>query len=174
MISTWFKRYRHWIGVWGVLLLGLIFIAAGLGKLLLQSEDFELYIFPDFLPPAFSYAIYVWIPRLELAIGVLLILGIAAKFVTSLASLLIAGFITSNSLLLKLGMGADPCGCFGIAENIAQEKLSVIGALYIDGVMVFLVMVILFCYQRSFFDIYPWFIKRGKIEKEEKDRSGSG
>ena len=42
-----------------------------------------------------------------------------------------------------------------------------------DGVMVFLVMVILFCYQRSFFNIYPWFIKRGK-NAEKKDWSGSG
>ena len=173
MISTWFKQYRHWIGVWGVLFLGLIFIAAGTGKLLLQAENVELFIFPDFLPPAFAEAVYVWIPHIELAIGILLISGIAAKFVASLASLLIAGFITSNSLLLKLGMGAEPCGCFGAAERIAQERLSVIGALYLDGVMVALVMVILFCYQRSFFNIYPWFIKRGK-NAEKKDRSGSG
>ena len=173
MISTWFKQYRHWIGVWGVLFLGLIFIAAGAGKLLVQAENVELYIFPDFVPPAFSWAVNTWIPRIELAVGILLILGIAAKFVASLASLLIAGFITSNSLLLKLGLGSDPCGCFGAAERIAEQKLSVIGALYLDGVMVFLVMVILFCYQRGFFDIYPWFIKRGK-NAEEKDRSGSG
>ncbi|HUV75522.1 MAG TPA: MauE/DoxX family redox-associated membrane protein [Dehalococcoidales bacterium] len=173
MISTWFKQYRHWIGVWGILFLGLIFVAAGTGKMLLQSEVAELYIFPDFVPPAFIEAVYIWIPRVELIIGILLILGIAAKFVASLSSLLIAGFISNNSLLLKLGLGSNPCGCFGAAEGIAQERLSVIGALYLDGVMVFLVMVILFCYQRSFFNIYPWFIRRGKIAKE-KDRSGSG
>ena len=152
---------------------GADFIAAGMGKLLLQSEVAELYIFPDFVPPTFAEAVYNWIPRVELIIGILLILGIAAKFVASLSSLLIAGFISNNSLLLKLGLGSNPCGCFGEAEIIAQERLSVIGALYLDGVMVFLVMLILFCYRRSFFNFYPWFIRRGKIAKE-KDRSGSG
>ena len=98
MILSYLKRYRHWIGVWAVLFLGLIFVAAGTGKLLPQSENFEIFVFPDFFSPAMVSSVYVWIPRIELTIGVLLILGIAARFIASLSALMIAGFITNNNL----------------------------------------------------------------------------
>ncbi|MBA7611432.1 hypothetical protein ES703_18656 [subsurface metagenome] len=170
-MSMWFRRYKHWIGVWATMLLGLIFVAAGLGKLAYRPEAFLFS--PDFFPSALVKAFLIWLPGIEIIIGVLLIAGIAAKFVASFSLVLIAGFIANNSLLLKLGLEGEPCGCFGIAETLAQERLSVIGALYLDVVMVALVVVILFCYQRSFFNIYPWFLRRGKIA-EKKDRSGSG
>lgn len=154
----WFKRYRHWIGVWATMLLGLIFTAAGLGKLVYRPEAFVFA--PDFLPPALIKAFLIWLPGVEIIIGVLLITGVAAKFVASFSLVLIAGFIANNSLLLKLGLGDEPCDCFGMAETLAQERLSVIGALYLDVVMLALVVVILFCYQRNFFNIYPWFLKK--------------
>jgi hypothetical protein len=153
----WIKRYKHWVGVWASVFLGLIFIVAGLGKALYPAEDFMF--FPSFLPLALAKVFLIWLPSLEITFGLLLLLGIAAKLVAVFSSVLISGFIANNSLLLKLGLGDEPCGCFGEAE-IAQAKLSVIGSLYLDGVMLLLVLVILFCYQRSFFNFYPWFIKR--------------
>ncbi|MFQ6122219.1 MAG: MauE/DoxX family redox-associated membrane protein [Dehalococcoidales bacterium] len=152
------RRYKHWIGVWACLFLGLIFVAAGLGKALHRAEAFMF--FPDFLPPALAKVIFVWLPAIELTVGLLLITGIAAKFVATFSLMPIAGFMANNSLLLSLGLGYEPCECFGIAETLTQAKLSIIGALYLDIVMLALVLVILFCYQRNFFNIYPWFISQ--------------
>ena len=159
-------RSKHWIGVGASLILGLIFVVAGLGKLLHPTEAFKLFFFPDFLTPALAKVVFIWLPRLELIIGLLLIIGVAAKLVTIFSSVLIAAFITNNVWLLIQGLGDKPCGCFGIAERIAQARLSTLGSLYVDMAMLALVLIILFCYQRRFFNIYPWFLRRGRIAEK--------
>ena len=166
------RRNKHGIGVGAGIILGLIFAVAGLGKLLHQAEAFELFFFPDFLTPALAKAVFIWLPRVELIIGLLLITGLAAKLVTTFSLVLILGFITNNVWLLIQGLGDKPCGCFGMAERIAQAKLSILGALYLDVVMLVLVLIILVCYQGNFFNIYPWFLAGGKIA-EKKNRVGA-
>lgn len=154
-------RCRYWAGVGAGIILGLIFIVAGLGKLLHQVDS-ELVstFFTGLLPPSLTAVFFLWLPRFELAIGLLLVFGIAAKFVAVLSSLLIAGFITNNVWLLGQGLGYEPCGCFGLAERIFPGQLSVVGSFYIDAGMLALAFTILFFYQGSFFSIYPWFLRR--------------
>lgn len=163
--------YKYWIGIGASIILGLIFVAAGVGKLLHQPEAFKIFFspFPGFLSPAFAKAFFIWLPRIELIVGLLLIFGIVAKLAAAFSLVLIAGFITNNSLLLIQRLGQEPCpSCFG-----PQVTLRALDALYIDVGMMALVLIILFCYQSNFFNIYPWFLKRGKIAKK-KDWSGSG
>ena len=85
----------------------------------------------------------------------LLIFGIAARFISVLALILIAGFITSNSIMIIRNLSLC-LSCFG-----PRIQLSTVSALTVDLIMVVLVVIILFCYRRKFFDIYPWFLKRG-------------
>jgi len=167
----WFRRYKHWIGVWASIFLGLIFVAAGLGKALYRAEAFL--VLPEFLPLTFARSVFIWFPAIEVVVGLLLLFGIAARFVAAFSLVLVAGFIANNSWMLSRGLGDEPCGCFGMAERIAQARLSIIGSLYLDVVMLALVLVLLFCYQRNFFNIYPWFLARGKVA-EKKDWPGSG
>jgi hypothetical protein len=143
------------------IILGLIFLAAGLGKLLNPMESSIIFVFPDFLPNAVDKFIYQWLPRIEVLIGVLLITGIAARLVASLALALTVSMIANNSILLVQGLGDKPCGCFGEAERLAQLSLSVTGALYIDVVMLVLGFMALLFYQGRFFNINPWFLRRG-------------
>ena len=154
-------RYRQWIGVGAGIILGLIFVAAGLGKLL-QAEAFKIFFnpFPSALAPAFAEAVFVWLPSIELIVGLLLIIGVAAKLMAAFSSVLIAGFMANNSWLLSRGLRYEPCGCFGWVE----AKLSIVGALYLDIGMLALVLIILFCYQGDFFNSYPWFWRKGEIE----------
>jgi uncharacterized membrane protein YphA (DoxX/SURF4 family) len=152
------KRYRHWIGVEAGIILGLIFVAAGVGKMLHEPEAFRIFLppFPDILSPIFvAEAVFIWLPRVELIIGLLLILGIVAKLAATFGLVLIAGFIVENSLLLIQGHERCPA-CFGPQLIIRTSE-----ALFIDVTMVILVLIIFFCYQRSFWDIRPWFLKRG-------------
>jgi len=168
-------RYKYWIGIGASIILGLIFFAAGLGKLLhqllQQPEAFKIFVtpLPGFLPLFFVKVVFIWLPRIELVVGLLLIIGIAVKLVATFSSVLIAGFIAINSLMIIQGLAHGRCpSCFG-----PQLALRAVDALFIDIIMVVLVLIILFCYQSNFFNIYPWFLKRGRIA-EKKDWTGSG
>jgi len=152
-------RYRYWVSVGGCIILGLIFVASGLGKLLSQAESFTTIFnpFPDFLAPVFAKAVFSWLPYIEVIIGLLLIVGIAAKLMTIFSSVLIAGYITNNAYLISRGLGYKPCECLGIMKRIIQVELSTTGALYLDIGMLVLVLIILFCYRGNFLNIHPWF-----------------
>ena len=158
---------RHWLAIGASILLGLVFVVAGLGKLLQPAEAFKIFFtsYPaylvDFLTPVFFKAIFTWLPRIELIVGLLLIMGIAAKLMAAFSSMLIAGFIANNSWLLSQGLGYEPCsGCFGMLERITQARLSTVGALYLDIGMLVFVLIILFCYPGNFLTTRPWFFRK--------------
>ncbi len=150
-----------WLAVGAGIVLGLIFLAAGLGKLLNPMESSIIFVFPDFLPNAVDKFIFRWLPSVEILIGVLLITGIIARLVSSLALALTVGMIANNTVLLIQGLGDKPCGCFGEAERWVQLRLSIAGALYIDIAMLILGVIILFYYRGKFINISPWFLRRG-------------
>ena len=95
-------RYRYWVSVGASIILGVIFVVSGLGKLLSQAESFKTIFnpFPDFWAPVFAEAVFSWLPFIELIIGLLLIVGISANLMAVFSAVLIAGFITNNSYLL--------------------------------------------------------------------------
>ena len=159
-------RYRYWIGIGASIILGLIFLTAGLGKLLQQTETFMIFYTSamSFLPPALTDSAPIWLPAIELLIGLLLILGVVARLVAACSSALIAIFIINNSWLLSQGLGYEPCECFGILERILQGTLSTTGALYLDIIMLALAFVTIFCYPGKFLTVRPWFMRKGKID----------
>ena len=150
----------NWFAISAGIILGLIFLAAGLGKLLNPMESSVIFVFPEFLPTALDRFIYQWLPYVEIIIGVLLITGIIARLTASLALVLTLGLIASNSIMLVQGLGDKPCGCFGEAERWVQLRLSIADALYIDVVMLILGFLVLFFYQGKFVNVYPWFLRR--------------
>lgn len=162
-------RNKHWISVGASLILGLIFIVAGLGKLLHQPDTVRIFFIPlpYFLTQAMAKAVLNWLPVIELTIGFLLVIGIAPKLVATFSSVLIAGFIAHGSLLIRRGLASEPCDCFGKMKIVPYTELSIIGSLYLDIVMLALILIILFWHQRNFFNIYPWFLARGKIVKKK-------
>ena len=151
---------RNWLAVGAGVVLGLIFLAAGLGKMLNQTESFVIFVFPEFLPAVLDKFILRWLPGVEILLGVLLIAGVAARIIGSLALALTVSLIANNSLLLIQGFGDKPCGCFGMAENWVRYRLSVAGALYIDIIMLALGLLILFLSRGKFLTVSPWFWRR--------------
>ena len=161
-------HYKRRAGIAAGIILGLIFAAAGLGKLLHQPEALTVFFnpAPDLLTATFFKFFFTWLSPIELVLGLLLIIGVAARLMATLSSVLIAGFIANNGWLLSQGMGDEPCGCFGGAERIIQARLSTMNSLYLDIAMLALALVILFFYPVDYFDIRPWFLARGKIAEE--------
>jgi len=152
------EGYRYWIGTLATIFLGVTFIVAGVGKLLAGSKAFEPFVLPVVLSQSFSEVIYSWLPYIEITVGGLLILGIAIKFASSISALLIAGFTVSNILLIYLGRGTEPCGCFGMAGG-----LTVFSALIVDGIMAVMVAVIFVCYRGDFFDLCPMVLRKRRV-----------
>ena len=161
-------RFKRWVGLGAGIVLGLVFLLSGVGKLLNEYDVFFIFFTPfaDFLLP-FAPAIYLWLPVIEIAVGLLLISGILARPAAVLAVVLIAIFLANNSWLIAHGFGAEPCGCFGILEEIARLRMLTIGALILDVVMLLLALATLFLARVSFFNISPWFWAEKRPVDEE-------
>jgi len=157
-------RYKHWLGLGASIILGMIFLVSGTGKLFLQAELFETNFpgFLDFLSLDQTRLLFYGLPYAEIVIGALLIVGFATKIVAAFSGLLIAGFVASNVWFITHGMGFEPCGCLGIFNRLFQSQLSTQQSLFLDIAMLALILIIFLCYQRSFISIRPWFLKRGK------------
>lgn len=155
-------RGRNWLAIGASISLGLIFVAAGLGKLPVPTESYAIFsILPEpLLAPIFVKTVASLLPRIELILGLLFIVGIAAKFVASCSSVLIAIFIFHNFWMITGGLGSEPCNCFGEYGKVILAEISVLEALYLDAGMLVLVLIILFYYPGNFFAIRPWFLRR--------------
>ena len=166
-------RGKHWLAIGAGILLGLVFIVSGLGKLPYHGEFLTIVLSKSLLTLPQAIVIARWVPWVELVLGSLLIIGIAAKLMASLSAALIVVFIANNSWMISLGLGNEPCGCFGWFEHLSLLQFSTIEALYLDVGLLVLVSIILLFYPRSLFTIHPWFLVRGKIA-EKTDWFGSG
>ena len=134
------NRFKHWIGILAAIFLGMTFFVAAISKLFTPAVEIEL--------PAVLVAL---LGGLELTIGVLLVTGVYVKIVAGFSLFPIACFIISNVLVKILG-GEECLSCFG-----AMGKLSATQALYLDGIMVALAIVILIYYPGRFFSVRPWY-----------------
>lgn len=160
-------HYRHGAGIGASALLGLIFVIAGLGKLGPQQTEAYMIIFNlprALLSPTLANYVDLWLPRVELGLGILLILGIAARSLSLFSTALIAAFIFNNSWVISRELGDNPCGCFGY--NSFLGYISTTQALYLDIGMLALAAIILFSYPGSLTTIAPWFWRRGKIYRQ--------
>jgi uncharacterized membrane protein YphA (DoxX/SURF4 family) len=97
-------------------ILGGIFFLTGLAKIpdpasfLLTMRGFR--IFPDLLERFFA----VYIPWLELILGVCLLIGLLYRAAALLFALLISGFTLAILSVMARGIEID-CGCFGLLAD---------------------------------------------------------
>ncbi|MFC1870806.1 MauE/DoxX family redox-associated membrane protein [Chloroflexota bacterium] len=124
-------------------ILGLVFLAAGTGKVLGQI-DFTHALESSFFAPAVAGIVARYLPWVEIGLGLLLVTGLVAKMTAILSVVLISGFITSNSwALITLPETAITCyDCFGVWETLLGY-LSPTQALHVDLVLLSLALVIL-------------------------------
>ena len=156
------KYSRRWAGISGSIILGLIFIISGAGKLLHQSDFLDTLLTHSILFPELALWVTYLLPWVECVIGVLLVIGISARLLASLSAVLIAAFITNNGWLIAKGLAYKPCGCFGIFEKLFLDELSSLESLYLDIVMLALVVLIISCYPSRFLTVRPWFFGGSK------------
>jgi len=156
------EKSSYWLGGIAAMLLGIIFIVAATGKLMLGSTAFDLFALPSFVPVTLAKAIYMVIPYIELMVGSLLVTGVAVRFAINLSAILIICFAISNMIQIYLGVG-ECASCFGLLGSITPTI-----ALIFDGIMAVLVMALSYCYRGKSFNLTPWFLEVKQKGREYK------
>jgi putative oxidoreductase len=124
----------------GRIALGIIFIAAAIGKMrpqagmpwTLGSINVSLSMFAmnvdsfQMLPAWAVNLVAHWLPPFELFLGIWLLSGIALRLSSLIATLLLVGFISAITRAYMLHLGIN-CGCFGPGEAVGP------GAIIRDG-----------------------------------------
>jgi uncharacterized membrane protein YphA (DoxX/SURF4 family) len=173
-------RYRYWGGIGASIILGLIFLVAGVGKLFDQTGLVTVLEETSILSRELVDLMAQWLPWIELVLGLCLVMGIAAKFMASASGLLVLGFIFHNTWIIEHGVVLDDCGCLGILEKMQKQMqmqvqivLSSEMARYIDIGMLVLLLIVLFCYPGKFFTLRPWFLRQRKTNSGLGNSEGS-
>jgi putative oxidoreductase len=111
------------------LVLGAVFIYAAYTKLRQGWLLFALSVDSYQLLPAWAvFAVARTLPGLELALGVLLVVGIWVRYLSIAAAGILALFFVVMIVQFFGGTGID-CGCFGVGEPLSIKTLARDGVL---------------------------------------------
>ena len=155
-------RYRYWIAFGASILLALVFLTSGVGKLLGQSA-FLLALSTYIISPAAAALLARWLPWVELVLGLCLLVGIFPQIAAGVSTILVAAFILHNSWMIANGFGHEPCSCLGVMERIFGGNMSTTTSLYVDIGLVVLALAVYFCYPGRLLNARPWFMRWREI-----------
>ncbi len=120
MVPAWLRRILPY--TWPIrVALGVMFLVSAAGKLgdlgAVVAEVRQYGLLPEPLPIPFGYAL----PFGEVAVGIMLVLGLFTRLAAAGGSLLMIAFMIAIAYRLLTAGGAADCGCFGL---LGQEKLT--------------------------------------------------
>jgi uncharacterized membrane protein YphA (DoxX/SURF4 family) len=163
---------RTVISVIACIIIGLVLLVAGTGKLIGigqmpgQTEFLDKFI-PDFLltPELAQFIGLVFIPYLlpivETALAILLFVGLWPRIVAIIVVPLTLGFMANNSWTISQGVNEYPdCVCFGAWETLTGARFTPTQSLYIDIVLFVLAVIVIFVHPGRFLASQFWFNKR--------------
>jgi uncharacterized membrane protein YphA (DoxX/SURF4 family) len=113
------NRLLPWGGTLARLLLGGVFAVAGALKVAQPDGSVQAVAAYDLLPSALFRPVGYGLPFLELAVAVLLLLGLTTRLAAVLSLLLLAVFIGGVASAWARGLSID-CGCFGGGGQVAR------------------------------------------------------
>jgi uncharacterized membrane protein YphA (DoxX/SURF4 family) len=102
----------RWGGLLGRLIVGGVWIWAGVLKLPHPESSVTAVRAYQLLPPSVADAVGRVLPTLEVVVGVCLVIGLLTRFTAVLSALLLVAFIVGISSVWARGIAIN-CGCFG-------------------------------------------------------------
>lgn len=127
-------------------LLGIIFLFAGTGKVL-GNPDFVLAL-EKTIPLEIANVIASYLPWIEVILGLLFVFGLLPLITSVFSLVLISGFIASNLWSIVEGGASIRCGdCFGVWESLLGSP-SAVEALTIDLIMLGIAVAVLIMYKK--------------------------
>jgi uncharacterized membrane protein YphA (DoxX/SURF4 family) len=98
-----------------------VWLTSGTLKALDSSQTYAAVNAYKVLPSGMVSVVAAGLPFAELALGVLLLLGIGTRLVAAFSCLFLLAFITGVSQAWARGLAID-CGCFGGGGNVAASQ----------------------------------------------------
>jgi uncharacterized membrane protein YphA (DoxX/SURF4 family) len=160
-------RTRYLVAFIASILLALIFLTSGVGKLMGQNA-FLLTLSTWLLNDTIANGLGMVLPWVEVVLGLCLLVGLFPQIAAGLVALLAAAFAMHNGWMIAHGLGYEPCHCLGVLEQLMGE-MSTINSLYVDIGMVVLALGVYFCYPGKVLNTRPWFLRWREIVEPAED-----
>ena len=145
------KKYLPWVGLLARLILGGVLLAAGLLKYQhLEKSQMAVRAY-EMLPIALANFLGIILPFVEIAVGILLIIGAAIRISALVGGVLMFAFMIGISQAWARGLSID-CGCFGGGGQVEPGTANYLPELLRDGGLG-LLAIYLFRYPQSKFGL---------------------
>ncbi|TBT93168.1 DoxX family membrane protein [Propioniciclava tarda] len=115
------RAWRDWVGLAARLVLGVVLLLAGGLKLGNLEESVYAVRSYRLLPYEVTAPLGYGLPILEVAVGLLLIVGLFTRVAALVGALLMIGFIVAIASVWYRGISID-CGCFGGGGEVDAAK----------------------------------------------------
>lgn len=112
---------QPWVSTAARLALGGIWIAAGAAKVTDQAGSIRSVRAYRLLPEGAAVAVGAGLPFLEIALGLLLILGVGVRLNAAVSAVLLTVFIAGIVSVAVRGLRID-CGCFGDGGELGATE----------------------------------------------------
>ena len=154
-------RIRYCFAFGGSIVLAVILIAAGVGKLM-GMNAFLLSLSTWFVNENIAVFMANGLPWVELVLGLCLLVGIFPQIAAGITALLVAAFAMHNGWMVANGLGFEPCNCLGILQAV-MGGMSTLTSMYVDIGLVVLALGVYFCYPGGLLNTRPWFFRWREI-----------
>jgi len=145
------KKFLPWIGLLSRLVLGGVLLAAGLLKYQHLDKSQMAVRAYEMLPIALANLLGIILPFLEIAVGVLLVIGAAVRISAIVGGVLMGAFMIGIAQAWARGLSID-CGCFGGGGQVEPGTANYLPELLRDGGLA-LLAIYLFRYPQSKFGL---------------------
>jgi len=145
------KKFLPWVGLLARLILGGVLLAAGLLKYQHLDKSQMAVRAYEMLPIALANFLGIILPFVEIAVGILLIIGAAIRISALVGGVLMFAFMIGISQAWARGLSID-CGCFGGGGQVEPGTANYLPELLRDGGLG-LLAIYLFRYPQSKFGL---------------------
>jgi uncharacterized membrane protein YphA (DoxX/SURF4 family) len=111
----------RWVSTGARLVLGGVFLVAGVLKAIDPQSSVAAVLAYQLLPTSLATIVGWGLPFAEIALGLLLLAGIATRAVAAAAAILLVIFIAAVVSVAVRGLSID-CGCFGGGGEVAPDQ----------------------------------------------------
>lgn len=170
---TRWRRLVPWLGTVARLLLGVVFVLAGYSKVTDLAGSGRAVNAYQLMPFEVARVIGAALPFVEIAVGLLLIIGLATRAMAAVTAALLAVYIFGISSVWVRGLSID-CGCFSKGGQLAPgQHPSYLWDLVRD-ILLFLVALFVVAFPRTRFGLDSWFLgDSGWSDPDNDDEDGA-
>lgn len=113
-------RWPDWVGLLARVVLGAVLLVAGLAKVTDPVGSVQNVLAYEVVGYDLARVIGITLPIVEIALGVLLLVGLLTRASAALGGLLMVVFVVGIASAWARGLSID-CGCFGTGGPVAPE-----------------------------------------------------